>query len=231
MMLDPSLLSRQALDAMAAAGDEVIAIEADMRARGTSPRALLVGAGEPAEMRHYPAGDVYDFSSHCQYYCHLHRPAEHGHIHTFLRPLGMPPGIEPVALAGGEDSPCHLVAVGLNGHGFACELFTTNRWVTGESWYVAADVATILPRFRMAGGGAAGLVGRWLTALLALYRPLVISLVEQRDETVAAWRLAHPGRDPLNDPDLELTSRAAIDLGMWRKAVVAARVSLLEQGD
>lgn len=223
MNLDPSLLSRGALAAMAAAGDEVVAIEADMRARGTSPRTLLLGPGAPTEFRHYPAGDAYDFASHSQFYFHAHRVKEYGHIHTFLRPLGMPPGVEPAVSAGSSDAPSHLVAVGLNSHGFASELFTTNRWVTGESWYAAADVAVMLPRFHMAGDRVAGSVGRWLTALLALYRPLVVSLVEQRDETVAAWSLSHPGVDPLADADLELTSRAAIDLGLWRKMLAAAR--------
>ncbi|MBC7951956.1 MAG: hypothetical protein H7Z12_09105 [Rhodospirillaceae bacterium] len=223
MKLDPSLLSRGALTAMAAAGDEIVALEADMRARGTSPRALLLGPGEPTEFRHYPAGDSYDFGSHSQFYFHVHRANEHGHIHTFLRPLGMPPGVEPVVSAGSVDAPCHLIAVGLNGHGFASELFTTNRWVTGESWYAADDVAMILPRFHMGGEGGAGLAGRWLTALLALFRPLVVSLVEQRDETVAAWSLAHPGTDPLADAGLELTSRATIDLNMWRKMLAAER--------
>lgn len=223
MTFDPSLLSQGALAAMAAAGDEVVAIEAEMRARGTSPRALLVGAGQSAEFRHYPAGDAYDFASHCQFYYHAHRSGEHGHIHTFLRPLGMPLGVAPVVSGGSADSPSHLVAVGLNGHGFAAELFTTNRWVTGESWYAAADVARMLPYFHMVGDGDVGSVGRWLTALLALYRPLVETLIEQRDETVAAWRRAHPGVDALADADLELTSRAAIDLGIWRKLVAAAQ--------
>lgn len=223
MKLDPSLLSRGALAAMAAAGDELAALEADMRARGASPRALLLGGSEPTEFRHYPAGDCYDFGSHSQYYFHVHRAKEQGHIHTFLRPMGMPPGLEPVVSAGSADSPCHLVAVGLNGHGFASELFTTNRWVTGESWYAADDVALMLPRFHMTGDGDAGTVGRWLTVLLTLFRPLVVSLVEQRDEAVAAWNLANPGVDPLSEADLEITSRAAIDLGIWRKMLATAR--------
>lgn len=218
MTFDASLLLPGDLAAMARAGDEVAALEADMRGRGTNPRALLVGMGAPEEFRHYPAGDVYDFDCHGQYYFHVHRSGEHGHIHTFLRPLGMPPGVEPIMAGGGADAPCHLIAVGLTSHGFANELFTTNRWVTGESWYASADVAQMLPRFRMTDA-AAGSVGRWLTALLDLYRPLVMSLVEQRDATVAAWQSAHPDRAALSDPELEITSRAAIDLGLWRKAV------------
>jgi hypothetical protein len=223
MTFDPSLLSHGALAAMAAAGDELVAIEADLRARGTNPRALLVGSFEPTVLRHYPTGDVYDFASHSQFYFHVHRANERGHIHTFLRPLGMPPGIEPAVPVGGPDSPCHLIAVGLGKCGFATELFTTNRWVTGESWYAAADVAAILPRFRMSGEGELSSVGHWLTALLALYRPLIVALVEQRDEAVAGWSLDHPASlDPLSDAALEITSHAAIDVGMWRKAVAAA---------
>jgi hypothetical protein len=63
--------------------------------------------------------------------------------------------------------------------------------------------------------------------LLTLFRPLVAALAERRDEAVAAWRLAHPDSDPLNDEALEVTSRAAIDVAAWRKAVA---MELAKQG-
>lgn len=220
MTVDPSLLSPGDLAEMAEAGDRLAAIEASMRAVGTNPRALLVGAGEPEPFRHYPAGDVYDFASHSQFYFHSHRDAEYGHAHLFLRPAGMPPGCGPKVHVGGADSPCHLIAVGFGHNGFACELFTTNRWVTGESWYDAATVARLLPRFHVDGSGDGARVGRWLTALLALFRPLIATLVERRDETVAAWAAEHTG-DPLIDDRLEVTSHAAIDVGLWRQALEA----------
>lgn len=220
MTFDPSLLSPGDLADMAEAGDRLAAIEAGMRAVGTSPRALLLGGEDPEQFRHYPAGDVYDFASHSQYYFHCHRDAEFGHAHLFLRPLGMPPGCAPTVQVGGADSPCHLIAVGLGHHGFASELFTTNRWVTGESWYESATVARLLPHFHVDGPGAGARVGRWLTALVALFRPLIVTLVERRDETVAAWAAEHGG-DPLNDDRLEVTSHAAIDVGLWRQALEA----------
>lgn len=222
MTLDPSHLSPGDLAAMAEAGEDLAAIEAGMRAVGTSPRALLVGEGEPEPYRHYPAGDVYDFASHSQFYFHCHREGEHGHAHLFLRPMGMPAGCRPQVQVGGADSPCHLIAVGFGHAGFATELFTTNRWVTGESWYDGDTVARMLPNFHVDGAGGGGRVGRWLTALVALYRPLVVSLVRERDRTVAAWT-AEQGGDALNDDRLEITSHAAIDPAMWRKMLAAAR--------
>lgn len=223
MTVDPSLLSQDALAAMAAAGDRLAVLEAGMRRARTNPRALLLDGAEAEEFRHYPTGDAYDFSSHSQFYFHAHRVGEYGHIHLFLRPLGMPAGLRPKVSGGGEDSPCHLLAVGLGHNGFASELFTTNRWVTGESWYDYKAVTAMLPCFFVDGDGAKGQVGRWLTALLALYRPLAASLAERRDESVAAWAASHPGKDPLDDGDLEITSRAAIETGVWRQAIRAAR--------
>lgn len=225
MTLDPSHLSPGDLTAMAEAGDRLAVLEAAMRAEGLSPRALLVGEEEPERFRHYPPGDVYDFGSHAQYYFHSHRDGESGHVHLFLRPLGMPANCRPRVAAGGADSPCHLIAVGFGRNGFANELFTTNRWVTGESWYDAAEVARILPCFHVDGSGAGGRVGRWLTALVALYRPLIATLAQRRDATVSAWQAGHGGdsfNDALNDERLEVTSHAAIDVSLWRKALALA---------
>ncbi|HLO77938.1 MAG TPA: hypothetical protein VK196_15900 [Magnetospirillum sp.] len=229
MTVDPSLLTPGELNALAEAGEEVAAIEATMRAFGTSPRALLVGDGEPEAYRHYPAGDIYDFVSHSQYYFHCHRAKEYGHAHLFLRPMGMPVGCAPQVAVGGADSPCHLIAVGFGHNGFASELFTTNRWVTGESWYEAEAVIRMLPCFHIDQASGGGRVGRWLTALLKLYRPLIVTLVRQRDLAVAEWREAH-GNDALNDDRLDVTSHAAIDVNMWRQALAAAqRVQLRQQ--
>lgn len=219
MTTHPSRLSPEVLAAMAAAGEDVARVEADMRRQGTSPRGLLVGADEVEPFRHYPPGDVYDLASHCQFYFHCHRAGERGHIHLFMRPRGMPPGLVPLASGGTDDAPAHLVAVGLGAGGFASELFTTNRWVTGEAWYAAPAIAAMLPRFQVRGDGANGVVGAWVTALVALYQPLVAALAERRDLALGAWSAAHPSVDPLGDQGLEVTSRAAIDVSAWRKAV------------
>ena len=129
-------------------------------------RGLLCELAHPAdalvEWRHYPEGEVYDPVSHAQYFDPRH-PAdrrlsgEHGHFHTFLRADGMPPGVAPLvwpeaAVAekaqphgaprkrGMREEVSHLVAISIDARGAPIRLFTTNRWVTGETWYPAEDV-------------------------------------------------------------------------------------------
>ncbi len=130
------------------------------------------------DWRHYPEGEVYDPASHAQYFYHRHpaparkrpaQPAEHGHFHLFLRGEGMPAGITPLLMPelavanapaprqsaplklGRSDEVCHLVALAVDGKGEPLRLFTTNRWVTGETWYRADDVIRMLDRFRVRG--------------------------------------------------------------------------------
>ena len=59
---------------------------------------ILRGQNEFIEFEHYPRDDVFDNASGGQYYYHAHREAalEHGHFHTFLRAVGMPPGCQPI---------------------------------------------------------------------------------------------------------------------------------------
>ena len=84
------------LKAMAAAGAEVL--ECYRVLRQTSDNVVgeaLRDGGTFYELDHYPAGDVYDWETHSQFYYHSHRPGEHGHFHTYLRPKGMPSSIKP----------------------------------------------------------------------------------------------------------------------------------------
>ncbi|MBI5163892.1 MAG: hypothetical protein HY985_08310 [Magnetospirillum sp.] len=206
----------------AEAGERALALLAEIRALAPSPAALLGGPGPLQAVRHYPEGDVYDFSSHSQFYFHTHRLDEFGHFHLFLRPKGMPPGLVAAVPTGEADAPCHLGAVAVGAGGDATALFTTNRWVTGEAWYPAAAVAAMQPCFRVGGqdgvAGPRGLVGRWLTALVTLFADDFAALVEERDAAVAAFAASHHGV-ALDDPRLEVTSHRSVD--------VAARLSEL----
>jgi len=161
------------------------------------------------------------------------RLVEHGHFHLFLRAEGMPRGVSPmvfpddavVAAKTGEtprqaaplkrgtsDRVAHLCAIAVDAQGEPVRLFTTNRWVTGETWYRAADVARMLDRFTPAGE-TSPLLDRRLGGLVRLYRTEIEWLLHRRDEAVAKWRWLWPRRgNVLEDPRLEIISRLDIDL-------------------
>lgn len=196
---------------------------------------IVAGDALLAEWRHYPAGEVYDPHSHAQYFYHLHpaaeRPAgEHGHFHTFLRAEGIPTGIAPLVLPetaiadsarpppqaaplkqGARDEVCHLIAIALDHAGEPVRLFTTNRWVTGETWYRAEDVVRMLDRFAIGAAGQSPVVNQWLVAMIALFRPQIAALLRARDDTMMAWRRRRRS-NVLEDPRLEVMS--SIEIGV-----------------
>jgi hypothetical protein len=179
-----------------------------MEAMGTNPLLLLLdGAAQARPHLHYPVGDVYDAAHHTQFYYHVHRDGEVGHIHLFQRARGMQAGLAPLHPNGDANAPCHLVAVGLGADGNAVELFTTNRWVTGEAWYPAAAVKAMLTGFCLETPGRLRPVALWLGALLDFYRPVVETLIDQRDAAIAA----RAESNPLDDGALEVLSRIAVD--------------------
>ncbi len=188
-----------------------------------------------AEWRHYPAGEVYDPQSHAQYFYHVHPMArraarEHGHFHTFLRVEGMPPGVAPLVLPeaavaavpfpppqaaplkhGARDEVSHLVAIALDPRGEPVRLFTTNRWVTGETWYRAEDVVRMLDRFTIGEPGHSGVLDRWIGATIGLFCAQISALLRARDETVMAWRRRRRS-NVFEDTRLEITSSLDIDV-------------------
>jgi hypothetical protein len=213
---------------------------------GTIVREAVGRGGKIADWRHYPEGDVYDASSHAQYFYHRHAaaeraaadlPAEQGHFHLFLRAEGMPREVMPlllpeVAIAslptppqaapskrGARDEVSHLVAIAIDRGGEAVRLFTTNRWVTGETWYRAEDVIRMLDSFSLDAGEPAGVVNRWLAAIVRLYQPEIAMLLRKRDEAVMDPRRRRRRVDVFEDPKLEITSSLSIDLDARLAAV------------
>lgn len=179
---------------------------------------LLRGHDTFYEDDHYPTGDVFDGASGSQYYYHAHRgiELEHGHFHTFLRGQGLlPRGSAGSSMAAAEcpsdDVLVHLVGVSMDPWGFPMALFATNQWVTGESWRPASDLDVLLPNFEIDHAWPSWPVNRWITALLALFRPQVRALLIQRDAVVADWAKRYPETDALQDRRLELTGWMAID--------------------
>ena len=221
-MIDVSGLSRDMLEAMAEAAREVRTCQRVLAKTGDSVVGeLLRGQGAIHEWRHYPQGDVYDSEYHAQYYYHCHpeeeRPGgEHGHFHTFLRALGMPEGVRPAPLPdytpppGDNDALSHLVGIAMDQNGRAVRLFTTNRWVTGETWYAAPDVVRMLDAFVIDHARPSWPANRWITAMLRMFRPQVEELLHERDATIRRWAAAHPDANVHEDRALEVTSEIPI---------------------
>lgn len=221
--LDLSALPRQRLELMVEAGEMVRECHRVLSKTGDNiVGELLRNQGTFYEWMHYPKGDVYDRGSHAQYYYHAHpanlRSGEHGHFHTFLRAKGIPQGIEPVPVPSesrpeGEDGQLsHLVGISMDRAGYPLRLFTTNRWVTGETWYAAEDVIAFLDRFEIDHAQPSWPVNLWVTAMLRLFQPQIIALLRERDAAVVAWQREYPDRNPYEDRRLEITSVAEISV-------------------
>lgn len=224
-------LSREELDRMKQAADS---IGENLRLLKKSAQNMvgqcLANQGTFFEDEHYPKGDVYDGESHAQYYYHAHRPdsGEHGHFHTFLRSAGMPRTAKAVPYSGKAKRPTgiaalsHIVAVSMNRPGMPVGMFTTNRWVTDETFYPVEDVARMVDRFSIEQSYPCLATNRAITAVLHLFKPQVLALLQQRDRTIAAWAEKYPDRDVYEDRELEITSIIDINVEQQQAAVKKA---------
>ena len=198
-------------------------------------REVMAGDAAISEWRHYPEGEVYDRKTHAQYFYHAHPVRgcpvpEHGHFHTFLRAEGMPVGVAPLLLPeiavadipalppqgpplkhGTREEVSHLVAIAVDAQGEPIRLFTTNRWVTGETWYRADDVIRMLEQFAITEAAPSETLNRWVGAVLRLFRPQIAALLRARDETVMGWRRRRRTH-VFEDPALEITSSLEVSL-------------------
>jgi len=202
---DLAALSRDALLEMAAAGDEVVGWEHILSRSGDSVLREVTGGAEPRAWDHYPSGDVYDADRRAQYYFHVHPVAERprgeiGHFHTFLRGPDSP------------DSVSHLVGIGIDREGRVIRLFTTNRWVTGETWRDAADVIAMLDHFAIDHARPSWPLNRWVTAVPRLFRPRIEALLRARDTAIRAWAATGSLDTVLEDRALEVTSEARVSV-------------------
>lgn len=228
------------LKAMLAAGEEVLECYRVLaKARSNTVAEILRRQGEFLEWDHYPKGDVVDWETHGQYYYHAHpkkeRPGEHGHFHTFLRYEGIPKRVKPLKLNFPQEKNedrigSHLIAVAMDNKGFPIKLFTTNRWVTDETWYPASAVISMLERFEIDHTFPSWATNRWLTALIRLFRPQIEILVKKRDKTVKMWQERHPDLDVFEDRSLEVTSKAEISVEEQIRALRKALAKLNDKG-
>ncbi len=224
-------LARGRLQAMLAAGEEILECYRVLGKPGLNiVGELLKGQGTFYEYDHFPKGDIYDEEFSSQYYYHAHREdqPEHGHFHTFLRAGAIPEGVQPVPYDGdepwptGDEALSHLISISMDPRGFPLGLFATNRWVTAEAWYRAADVIDMVEHFRIDHANPSWPANRWITAMMCLFKPQIAALLEHRDAVVDAWARSHPGVDVYEDRDLEITGWLPVSVDEQLAAVRAA---------
>lgn len=177
-------------------------------------RLVLPEGSEPEQWAHYPPDDAISPVAGSRYFYHCHPPeergdGEHGHFHLFL-PLAFfaEEDCQSAPLEDGEDRArvVHFAALSVDMQGVPLQLFTTNRWVTDEWLYPADAIAAALDSFDLQGADGDALVNQWLTAFVALARPLIIDLLHLRDAALEGkgW----PGEDRA----IEITSSTPLDL-------------------
>lgn len=215
----PDLVSvpHETLVLMRAAASEILTCQHALAKTGHSVVTEMTG-GHHAQVEdwlHYPAGDVYDAEHHAQFYFHVHPSDERdgtelGHFHLFLRREAIPPSVEPLSQS--ADGLCHLIAISVDSAGRPIRLFTTNRWVTGEAWYGASDVADMLGGFVVDHAQPSWPVNRWVTAMVRLYQPEIGWLLALRDRSFARLKAHRSTADIFEDRSVEILSSLAIDI-------------------
>jgi hypothetical protein len=139
---------------------------------------------------HYPKGDARDQDCKARWYYHVHAPGsreenEHGHFHLFLHRTQLPKG-EPVKVMPPQGEECkahvtHLIALSIDTNGIPRAWFTTNRFVTNEFLFPADVMIRHLPDYSVDNTKHDALTGRFVTAMVALYRDEIAELLRQRD--------------------------------------------------
>jgi hypothetical protein len=130
----------------------------------------------------------------------------------------MPKGLKPLAIPGRAPAAepnaalSHLVAIGMDRFGRPVSLFTTNRWVTDETWYRAEDVIRMLDFFEIDLAHPSWPVNCWISAIVPLFRPQIEWLLKRRDEAIGAWAKKKAKGDVYEDRGLNVVSEVAIDV-------------------
>jgi hypothetical protein len=141
---------------------------------GSSLAQAALGGSQAFELfRHYPARDVVDRAAGTRFYYHAHRrdEPEHGHFHLFVD-------------GPKEGEFAHLAALSIDVRGQPMRWFTTNRWVTGESWRPAVDMLPALGNFAVHTQGRLAPVAQWLTAMVQVFSDELATLLQARDACV-----------------------------------------------
>lgn len=187
---------------------------------GQAPLAAVVGAAQTPEIWQHYRPDTAALDGRLgvlHYYYHAHAspgaaPGEHGHFHLFAQ-LGND--------AAGEARYTHLVGIGVDARGMPCRLFTTNRWVTGETWLPASRVLALAELIAAAPAATGDPVQRWLHAQLGVFALQLTHLLRHRDRRMAARRRGGQRPGLFDDRRMQIISQCRVS--------VATQLAALDQ--
>lgn len=209
---------------MLSAAQALLACYGQLAERREHLLAPLLGGAAPVQWAHYPDDDVIDTISGYQYFYHSHSPedrpdsTDHGHFHLFAR---VDSGVHvldaerethflaSLAAQAGSGNTASLLCIGLDAKGVPRSLFTVNRWVTGDHLLSADATLALLRDFCISNTGA-DTINTWLAAMIGLFWPQIVALLQARDSELAARRT--DGVDLLDDAAVELLSSVQIDI-------------------
>jgi hypothetical protein len=106
----------------------------------------------------------------------------------------------------------HLIAAEVDRHSLPVRLFTTNRWVTDETWVEAPVAARLVDRFVVEIARPSLSAAIWISSLVRLFQPQIAALLAARDAAIAAFAALRPDADPHEDRSLEIPSALAVSV-------------------
>lgn len=178
-------------------------------------RRVLPLETEPTLWEHYPETDAISPHNGSRYFYHCHPveergAGEHGHFHLFLPKLVMEQTnvarCTPIDLAVDRANIVHIVALSVSPEGLPISMFTVNRWVCDEWLFSQSDIMSVIDGFDLTDAEGDPLVNSWLTAMVHLAKPVIDTLLAERDARLSAFNWDG------EDRALEVVSSAPIDL-------------------
>jgi hypothetical protein len=133
------------------------------------------------------------------YHCHSWSspPAgEHGHFHIFVRAP--------------DENWTHLAGLSMDRQGQPLQWFTVNHWVTGEHWRESTEIIAALDTITV--GEDWLLIEQWLGNMVEFYRPVLATLLAERDAQLSKLALHKERQELMQDRDIYILSHQNIDL-------------------
>lgn len=173
-----------------------------MGSHHSNPVLEVLDAGKPLlENYKYPENKLRFNNGVWRAYYHCHGEEnrfdnEHGHFHIFHK-------LNDIQWA-------HVAGLSMDNQGQSQHWFTTNRWVTNESWQPATTLVNFLSS--ITPGDDLLLVEQWLLSMLQLYHLELEQLLLARDQRIEELKNRVGNDTVLENRDYYLLSQVPVNL-------------------